>query len=217
MTGNLSVVAFFLLGAVSFGTVALRFWKAGGNPQRHFGLGVGLFAVSFLVWAYIVGTQPAELNLYITLGVLPFVAGFLALVSAATFDWLPKNRMTIFTIAILVLATQFILRTWILPSEPGFSSEGLIYFHAQPVVQLVYALIFAGGFMTSLHVVSSRIPNRLNAALTRIFFNLVVVTGIILLVSTDDSLQYLNGNLMGAAFIGLLVLYLPGSVKSKIK
>lgn len=217
MTGNLSVVGFFLLGAISFATVALRFWKVGGNPQRHFGLGVGLFAVSFVIWAYFVGTKPAELELYITLGVLPFVAGFLALVSAATFDWLPKNRMTIFTVAILVLAGQFVLRTWVMPSAPGFSQNGLIYFHAQPLVQLIYALIFAGGFMTSLHVVSSRIPNRLTAALTRIFFNLVVVTGLILLVSTDDTLQYYNGNLMGAAFIGLLVVYLPGAVKGKIK
>ncbi len=59
--------------------------------------------------------------------------------------------------------------------------------------------------MPALHVVSSRMSVWRQAALTRIFFNLIVLGGVILMVSMDDQLQYLNSLILSVGFIGLLV------------
>lgn len=218
MQGNINVVGFFLLGAGVFGFLSMRFAGAKKTPYKNFGFGLAAFSLAFLAWGAIVAIQPSEnLDVYVTLGVLPFVAGFLLLVSSATFDWLPKNRTLVMSIAVAFLAALFVLRTFVYPSAPSFSENGLIYFHAEPIVQLMYVLAFAGGFMTALQVVSRHIDHRLTAALTRIFFNLVTICGVVLLVSTDDKMQELNGLLMLAGLVGLLVVYLPSKTKGYLK
>lgn len=218
MNGNSNVMGFFVIGAAIFGLLSARFLSAKKAPYTNFGFGMAAFALAFLAWGVIVGIQPTDsLELYMTLGVLPFVAGFLFLVSSATYDWLAKNRNLAMVFAVAFLVALFVLRTFVLPSDPGFSENGLIYFNAQPLIELMYVLAFAGGFMTSLQVVSREIKHRLTAALTRIFFNLVVVCGVILLVSRNDELQQFNGVLMLSALIGLAVVYAPSKVKGYLK
>lgn len=219
MPVNTDVLEFFLLSAGVFAFLAIRFASVGKAPYRNFGFGLTGFSLAFAVWGLIAGLHPSEdsLDLYMTLGVLPFVAGFLFLVSSATFDWLPNNRKLIMTIAIIFLVALFVIRTFWLPSNPGFSDSGFIYFNAQPLVELMYVLTFAGGFMTSLQVVTRSISDRLTAALTRIFFNLVTICGVVMLVSNDDNLQQLNGYLMLAAIVGLFIVYLPKKVSGFLK
>ncbi|MFM6980849.1 MAG: hypothetical protein ACKOWE_05545 [Micrococcales bacterium] len=219
MVGNTNVFGFFLLAAGIFGFLSFRFASAKKAPYTHFGFGLAAFSLAFLVWAYIVISVPSAemLSTLMTVGVVPFVAGFLLLVSSATYDWKSSNRTLILSIAVVFLVGLFVLRTFVLPSEPAFSDNGLIYFNADPIIELMYVLAFAGGFMTSLQVVSRSISDRLTAALTRIFFNVVVVCGVILLVSHDDVLQNYNGYLMLAGLVGLLVVYLPSKVKSYLK
>ena len=216
MVGNLLVTLFFLTGAVIFAVIGFRFNQSSNKSFKHFGFGLFSFAASFLIWAGIVATQPGALELWMSIGVLPFVAGFIFLVSAATFDWNAQNRNLIFGFAAAFLVVLFVLRTWILPSAPSFSDAGLIYFNAQPLVLLLYVLVFAGGFMPAVHVVTRQIGDRLLAALTRIFFNIVVLSGVILMVASDENLQYLNGFVMLAGFYGLLVIYLPKSASAKL-
>ncbi len=218
MSGNTDVLLFFLTGAVSFGLVGARFFSVKAKPQRSFGLGLFFFALSFLIWGFVVVTKPElHLDTLMTAGVVPFVVGLFFLVTAATHDWLAKNRNLIYGITAIYLVVLFALRTFAFPSTPHFSDKGLIYFGSHPLVTLLYVVAFAGSFMTALHVVSKEINNRLVGSLTRIFFNLVVLSGTILLVSLDDTLQYYNGYLMLAAFIALIVVFAPGSVKAKLK
>lgn len=209
---NLNVVLFFLLGSGIFALLGFKFYALKVNPFKDFGIGIALFGLSFLGFAAIVATHPADLGLMMSLAVLPFVGGFIALVSSATFNWQKNTRTMMMGIAIAFLVTLFALRTWVYPSDPGFSENGLVSFHAQPPVLLLYILAFAGGLMTALHVVTSRITQWRQAALTRIFFNLIILGGVILLTSADDNLQYLNSALLTTGFLGLLVLY----VRSKV-
>lgn len=209
---NLNVVLFFLLGSGIFALLGFKFYALKVNPFKDFGIGIALFGLSFMGFAAVVATHPADLGLMMSLSVLPFVAGFIALVSSATFNWQKNTRTMMLGIAIAFLVTLFALRTWVYPSDPGFSENGLVSFHAQPPVLLLYILAFAGGLMTALHVVTSRITQWRQAALTRIFFNLIILGGVILLTSADDNLQYLNSALLTTGFLGLLVLY----VRSKV-
>ncbi|MEN9739985.1 MAG: hypothetical protein RLZ72_251 [Actinomycetota bacterium] len=205
---NSNVVTFFVLGTIALGFVGFRFLTSSGVLFRRFGIGLALYALAFAVWSVIVATQPADLQLWTTLGVLPFGVAHLFHVSAATFDWKQSNRLIALGSASTFLAVLFVLRTWVFPSTPGFSDGGLFYFNADPVVTLLYILVFAGAFMPALHVVSSHIGTRWLAALTRIGFNLVVLGAVVLLASYDDNMQYVNGFIMGGGFLGLAVSYL---------
>jgi hypothetical protein len=42
---------------------------------------------------------------------------------------------------------------------------------------------------------------------TRLFFNVVTLSGVVLLVSTSDELQYWNGYILLAGLIGLTVIH----------
>lgn len=212
---NLNVVLFFLLGAGIFAFIGFKFWLIRVNPFRDFGIAIAMFGLAFLGWGVIIATRPTELALPVALSVAPFVLGFLFLVSAATFNWLKKNKILIFSIAVVFLATLFVLRTVVLPSDPHFSENGLLYFGAKPEVLILYVLAFGGAFMPALHVISTRITLWRQAALTRIFFNLIVLGGVILMVSQDDNLQYLNSLILATGFVGLLVVF--GSSKIHIE
>lgn len=205
---NTNVVTFFVLGTIALGFLGFRFLRADGVLFRRFGLGLALYAVAFAVWSIIVATQPADLALWTSLGVIPFGVAHFFHVSAATYDWNQSNRLIALGSASTFMAILFVLRSWVFPSTPGFSDGGLFYFNADPVVTILYILVFAGAFMPALHVVSSHIGTRWLAALTRIGFNLVVLGAVVLLASYDDNLQYVNGFVMGGGFLGLTVSYL---------
>lgn len=205
---NANVVTFFILGTVAVGIVGFRFLSSSGVLFRRFGIGLALYALALAVWSVIVATHPADLPLWTSLGVVPFGIAHLFHVSAATYDWKQSNRLIALGSAATFLAVLFVLRTWVYPSTPGFSDGGLFYFNADPVVTMLYILVFGGAFMPALHVVSSRIDTRWLAALTRIGFNLVVLGAVVLLASYDDKLQFVNGIIMGIGMLGLAVSYL---------
>lgn len=214
--GNLDVTVFFLIGFLSLGVAAIRFISVPSNPHRSFGYGIGGFSLAFLFWAGIIATHPEPLDTFMSLAVAPFVLGFFFLLRAATYDWLPRNRMIIYTVGAVYLAALFAVRTWVFPSQPNFSKLGLIYFNAHPAVLELYLLAFVGAYMTALHVVTRQIPNRLQAALTRILFNLLALSGVVLLVTYNETMQYLNGTLLILAFLATLVLYLPKDSAKKL-
>ena len=217
MLSNLNVVLFFLLGSGIFAFIGFKFWSLKVNPFRDFGIAIAMFGLAFLGWGLVVGLKPTELAMPVALSVLPFVLGFLFLVSAATFNWQKNNKILIFSIAIVFLAALFVLRTVVLPSDPHFSENGLLYFGAQPEVLILYVLAFGGAFMPALHVISTRITVWRQAALTRIFFNLIVLGGVILMVSENDSLQVLNSYILIVGFVGLLFNLGRGKIQVETK
>lgn len=205
---NLDATFYFAFGTIAMLFVAWRFIASKQTPLKQFGHGLLAYGLAFATWTYIVATHPANLDLVSTIGVIPFVAGHLLMVNAATHDWQSKNRQLAFGFGGAFLVVLFVLRTWVMPSAPGFSDQGLFYFHADPIVLLMYIVTFAGAFMTALQVVSNRIATRWLAAMTRIGFNMVVLSGAILLAASDENLQYYNGWVMLIGLLMLVVSYL---------
>jgi len=201
----LNIVLFFMLGSGIFALVGFKFWSLKVNPFRDFGIAVALFGLAFMGWGIVIAIKPVDLAMAVAVSIAPFVLGFLFLVSSATFNWQKRNRTLTFVIAAIFLVSLFVLRTVVMPSEPSFSENGLLYFGAKPAVLILYVLAFGGAFMPALHVISSRMTVWRQAALTRIFFNLIVLGGVILMVSLDDQLQYLNSLILTVGFVGLLV------------
>lgn len=212
---NSEVTNFFIAGAVILAVVAFRFIRNTNATFRFFGIGLALYSVAFGVWAVIVATHPADLSTWTSVGVAFFGVAHIFYVAAATSDFTKVVQRNLLIIAAVFLLGLFVLRTWILPSAPSFSPAGLYYFNAEPPVMLMYILVFAGSFMPAIHVVTSHIAQKNLAMFTRIFLNLTVLTAVVLLTSSDETLQYWNGAVMALGLLGLLVNYLTTTPRYK--
>ena len=208
LSPNAGVVGFFITGAVISAFLGWRF-AAGPEPVfRHFGLGLLCFAAAFAVWSAIVWVQPDDLQLWSTAGVAVLLPGYLFFLSAAARNWQPRSRNLLFGGALAYLAVLFIVRTFLLPSEPAFSKDGLFYFNAEPIVQLMYVISFVGAALPAVYSVARSLSVPWLSRATMFCFNLIVVCGVVLLTSYDDELQTYNGYLMGIAFLALFAIYL---------
>ena len=172
-----------------------------------FGIGLSLLAVAFAVWSIIIATKPTDLTLLTTVGVVPFAAANVFFVAAGTSDFSAKARTLLVTVATVVIASLFVVRTFVNPSKPSLSENGLFYFNADPLAILLYVIVFAGALMPAVHVVTLHIENARSAMFTRLFFNVVTLSGVVLLVSKDDELQILNGYVLLAGLIGLVAVH----------
>ena len=208
LSPNYQVVGFFAAGAAIMAFLGWRFAAAPAPMFRFFGAGLACFGAAFAVWTFIVWARPEELNTWTTVGVAAFLPGCFFFARAATDSWLAKNRTIAISVGGAYLVLLFVVRTFILPSDPGFSETGLFYFNAQPLTLLLYIGLFAGTMTPAVYVVSQAITLRWLARVTLVCFNLVIMCGVILLTSYDDELQVYNGYLMGAGFLTLVALYL---------
>jgi hypothetical protein len=212
---NPQVLNFFLAGAVILAVVAFRFLRTANPTFRLFGIGLAMYSAAFAIWASIVALQPAELTTWTSVGVAFFGGAHLFYVASAVSDFSKPVQRNLLVVAVVFLLGLFVLRTWILPSAPSFSPAGLFYFNAEAPVMLGYILVFAGSFMPAIHVVSSHIAQKNLAMFTRIFFNLTVLTAVVLLTSADETLQYWNGAVMALGLLGLLVNFVTTTPRYK--
>ncbi len=208
---NLNVFIFFLIGGLSFALLGFRFVSGKTYAFRMFGIGMSLLAVAFATWSVIVATQPADLTLLTTIGVIPFGLANLFFVAAGTSDFTASTRRNLLVVAALVIGTLFVLRTFVTPSNPSFSDNGLFYFNAEPIAILFYVVVFAGALMPAVHIVTLHIASVRDAMFTRLFFNVVTLSGVVLIVSTNDDLQGLNGYVMLFGLLGLVVTHIRKS------
>ncbi len=205
---NYGVVAFFAAGAVMVAFLAWRFISASPQQLRLFGFGLACLSAAFAIWTFVVWNRPDSLTLWTALGLVAFLPGYFFFMRTATYNWTQKNRNIVLAIAGVYLIVLFVLRTFVYPSEPGFSERGLFYFNAHPLVLLLYVFSFASALMPAVYSVSQSISLRWLARTTLVCFNLAIVCGVVLLTSYDDDLQTYNGCLMGIAFLALIVAYL---------
>jgi hypothetical protein len=212
---NPQVLNFFLAGAVILAVVAFRFLRTANPTFRFFGFGLAMYSAAFAVWTSIVALQPAELTTWTSVGVAFFGGAHFFYVAAAVSDFSKSVQRNLLVVAVVFLLGLFVLRTWILPSAPSFSPAGLFSFNAEAPVMLGYILVFAGSFMPAIHIVSSHIAQKNLAMFTRIFFNLTVLTAVVLLTSADETLQYWNGAVMALGLLGLLVNFVTTTPRYK--
>jgi hypothetical protein len=204
---NMNVFAFFLIGTLSFAFLAFRFLTSKAQAFRMFGTGLALFAVAFGIWAAIVYTQPTDLATMTTLGVIPFGLANLFFVAAGTSDFGSQGRRILLGVAAVVLTALFVIRTFSFPSAPSINADGYFYFNADPIAIMLYVIVFAGALMPAVHIVTLHTSHKQTGIFTRLFFNVVTLSGVVLLVSVSDDLQYLNGYVMLLGLIGLVVTH----------
>jgi hypothetical protein len=209
---NNNVFAFFLIGTLAFALLAFRFVAAKNYAFRMFGTGLALLSFAFATWSVIILTHPADLAPLTTLGVIPFGLANIFFVAAGTSDFQPATRRNLLIVATAVIGGLFAYRTFGAASEPFIDGNGYFYFNAAPLAVILYVVVFAGALMPAVHVVTSHVASVRAAMFTRLFFNGVTLSGVILLVANNsDELQLLNGYLMLIGLIGLVLTHVRKS------
>jgi fumarate reductase subunit C len=205
---NSNVFTFFLIGTLAFALLAFRFVSGKNYAFKMFGTGLALLALAFATWSVIILTNPSDLTTITTLGVIPFGLANIFFVAAGTSDFKPATRRNLLIVATVVIGALFVIRTFITPSKPMIDAQGFFSFNADPIAIIMYVIVFAGALMPAVHVVTSHLASVRDAMFTRLFFNGVTLSGVVLLVSTSDDLQYLNGYVMLIGLIGLVVTHI---------
>jgi hypothetical protein len=198
------VAAGFLFATIVFAFLAARFAATGAPLFRRFAAGLTGYALAFLAFSAVVALHPTDLDLATGLALLPLALGSLLLFGVGVAHWPVRPRRLVTVGAAGALLGIGFVRLFLFPSTPSFSAAGLIYLNSAPLITLFYVLILAAAVLPAVNVVAGRLTLRESAALTRLGFTLLVLSGVVLLVSSDDTLQLLNSGLMGAALLLLL-------------
>jgi heme/copper-type cytochrome/quinol oxidase subunit 4 len=211
--GDVMVPAYFVVGSLAVLYLAYKFLNGKGPVFRNFGVGLLLTAVAFAVWALAVITKPADLDAITTIGVVPFAVGLLFFLMAGTQKLKAANRSIVMMIGLGYLAVLLFLRAFVYQSHPAFSAKGLFYFHAKPAIIALYIGAFAAALLPAINAVSQQMKDKSLRAVTQLGFTILAIGGIVLVTSYDDSLQTINGWVMGLTFVALLSVYSMKEVK----
>ncbi len=213
LVGDYFVPLFFVMGTGAMWFLAYKFLLAKDATYRHFGAGLGLYGLAFAIWTVLVFTKPENLEVLTTLGVIPFALAHLFFLMSSTESLKAKNRSLIIMSGVVYLAALFLLRTFVYPSHPGFSENGLFYFNAQPPVVAFYIGAFAASLVPAIYSVSQKMKDETLKYVTQIGFTIAAIGGIVLVTSLDDNLQTINGWVMGFTYAVLLWTYSVKKIK----
>lgn len=212
MVGDYLVPLFFVAGTAAMWFLAYKFWSAKGALFKHFGAGLALYGLGFAAWSVTVFTK-SDIELWTTLGVIPFATAHIFFLMAATEKLKTSARTLVLCAGVGYLVALFFLRTFVFPSSPSFSDDGLFYFHAQPAVIALYILAFTLSLLPAITAVSQALKDKTLRIVSQVAFTILAVGGIILVTSYDDDLQTINGWVMGITWIVVLATYATKRIK----
>ncbi len=202
------MVGLFFLSATLIGLVAaLQFLQAKNKTLKAFGFGLLLNSLAFAIWTAAVLIQPAQLEAWVTIGVVPFILSLLAYLSAGIQKLPNKSQQNLLAAASVLGVGLFALRTYVLPSHADFSADGLFFFNPDPVVNAIYvvSLVFVG--LVAIPAASGKFKNFVDRTVFVAAFTTLVIGGILLLTTKDTTLLYLTGYAMAAANIAILIRF----------
>lgn len=209
---NAAVILFFVHNVLATALLGSRFASKGSPVVKHFGIALLLNSVAFVIWSGAVILQPANLDSYVTVGVLFFVAALVEFLRAGTQQLHEEDRRIVLGLGIVVGLILFYLRAFVLPSTASFSEAGLFFFNPHPMMQLLY--IF-GLTLTALPAIDALAATFTSwyASLIRYGFIAQVAGGIILITAADSGAAntlslYLAGWIMGLSYLALWTVFL---------
>ena len=205
---NPTVVVFFLHNVAATFLLGMKFRSRRDPVFKDFGSALILNGVAYTIWSAAVILRPDNLKPLVTLGVLFFLASLVFFLSAGIRKTGTLKQGPVLWTGLVVALVLFLVRTYVYPSEPGFSQEGLFFFHAHPVAQLIYIFGLALTALRGIDALASKFTDPFYARLVRYGFTIQVMGGIILLTSTDTLALYIDGWIIGTVYFALWTLLL---------
>jgi hypothetical protein len=175
---------------------------------KDFGTGLLLTGVAFAIWTAAVLFRPENLSLFVSVGAFFFILSLMSFLAAGLQH--VANRSTLMTVGFVVALVLFIVRTFFLPSEPGFSQEGFFFFNPDPIVQIIYIFGLALTVLPATYALASKISNPYYSRLFEYGFIIQVMGGVLLLTSTSVGVLYINGWIIGLTYLWMWTSLLFG-------
>lgn len=169
---------------------------------KNFGIALLLDSLAFAVWSVAVVINPVNLDQFVTVGAAFFIASLVFLFITSVQKTNSSTRGILIIFGVLVGVAMFCARTFLYPSAPAFSPEGLFFFNIQPINQMFYIFGLALTALPALDLVASKFKPSYSA-LVRYGFITEIMGGIILITTTDTQVLYIIGWVMGAAYLAL--------------
>lgn len=213
-TETLLVPAFFL--QMVLGTAILSWWllKRKDKTVKTFGLGMAGYSLGLAAWSLLVLTKPDDLQPLILAGAIPFLLAHLAYAKVAykNLDFTKTSALTLVVLG--AIAGTFIVRTFLYPSDPYFSDEGLLFFGLHPLSVAFYITTISLTFLPAISVLASRFKKGNLKTVMHVGLTTLYINSIILVSGKDDALLLINGVVMSIALLAVWVAALTTPSKN---
>lgn len=204
---NLLVLLFFLQNIIVTAILGYKFFSQKNSAFKIFGIALFLNTIAFAIWSFAIIQQATNLNNYVTAGAAAFITSLIFLLLEGTQEMKAGMRMSIVTIGIIIGVVLFYARTFMYPSAPSISPEGLFFFNLQPVVQMLYIFGLGLAAFPAIEAVASKFKGSY-ASLVRYSFIIQVMGGVVLMTSSNTQMLYILGWIMGSVYFVLCVTLL---------
>ena len=199
---NLLVLLFFVHNVVATAVIGNAFKKRMDSEVRDFGIALLLNALAFAIWTAAVIMNPGSLGLYVTIGAIPFIVSLIYMFRSGASSMSPEKRSSLTMVVAVLAVLIFIVRTYVFPSEPMFSAEGLFFFNLHPVVQVLYIFALSLAAFPAIGAVAAKL-NTKYASLMKYGLGAEVAGGIILITTTDVLALNITGWVIGIVYLVL--------------
>ena len=166
---------------------------------KAMGRGLMLTGAAFAVWSIAISLKPDQDSLvfWVGIGATTFIVALIFCVQAAISRFSSKTRGVLLSLGLLYTLSLLFVRTT-LPSNPGFSADGLFFFQPHDVVKFMYVVIMVAVILPAIQIVADDIRSKSVLTARVISGSLMANTigGILLIVSVmgaQDTLMYLVG------------------------
>jgi len=199
---NIAVLLFFLHNILATALLGYKFVVRKDPIFKNLGTALLLDSAAFVVWSAAVILKPSNLELFVTVGAVFFIASLVFLLITGTQKVSASTKGILAVLGVIVGIALFLTRTFIYPSAPAFSSEGLFFFNLHPIVTMVYIFGLLLTAMPAIDAAASKFEQPYSA-LVRYGFIIEVAGGIILITTADIQVLNIIGWVMGAAYFSL--------------
>ena len=197
---NPLVLSFFLHNVLATFLLGIKFRGRLDPVFRHFGSALILNGIAYAVWSAAVALRPQNLEMYVTIGALFFIASLITFLAAGIRGLNESKRRSLILIGSVGAIILFIVRTFVYPSAPGFSPEGLFFFNPRPIVQIIYTFGIAFTALPAIDALAAKFGRSIYSHLVRYGFVAEVMGGIILITSTNILVLYIVGWIIGTVY-----------------
>jgi len=199
---NILVLLFFIHNVLATTFLGIKFFGSKNRAFKNFGIAMLLNSLAFAIWTVAVVTRPANLEQVVTIGVIPFVISLVFLIICGVDNFEKEIRTKLIGAGVAVVACLFLVRTFVYPSNPMFTTDGYFFFNMHPIVQLVYVFGFVLTAVPAIFIISSKFKG-IYAILVRYGFMAEVIGGIMLITNRDPQALLISGWVMGFVYFAL--------------
>ena len=150
------VTLFFLHNVLATAYMGGKFVTQNDKVFKSFGAALLLNCMAFAIWSFAILTKPADLSIYVTLGVVFFIAALVFLLNTGVQNLKSDNRWMVLMLGGLLAIVLFYLRTFVYPSNATVSPEGFFFFNVHPLMQMFYILGLVITSVPAIYAVASK-------------------------------------------------------------